>query len=154
MADWNEMEAQYLAGGVSYRMLAEKYGVDVSTVKRRGKKGNWVGKREEYGEGVRAELLEQDRAARVDRFARLNTVADGLLLRVEELGSGADITPAALKTLTEALKNIRDAQMLRGRLDAAEQEMRIEKLRKEMSKGEHEGQLIKVVLEGTEAFCN
>ena len=153
MADWNEIEAAYVAGGGSYRQVAARYGVGFSAVKRRGKRGSWVQKREEYGGQLRQALLDADKAARCDRFVKLNRVADRLLERVEELTDAAEVSPASLKTLSETLKNIRDAQMLKGRLDAAEQEMRIEKLRKEMGRAENQGQVIRVVLDGAEAFA-
>ena len=99
-----------MTGGIGYCDLAKKYGVSASAVKRRGKKGNWVEKKEAHAHQVRQAVLAMDAQVQVDRFARLVSVADVLLTRVEELGSGGDVSPASLKTLTEALKNIRDAQ--------------------------------------------
>lgn len=148
MVDWKKIEEEYLAGSVSYRDLAEKYGISVDTVASRGKRGGWVGKRMGHEEGVRAEVLKAESEQAVRRAERLMEVADKLLYRVEELGSEAEITPAAIKTLTEALKNLRDAQMIKSGKDLLEQQARIEKLQKECSRAETERGCLTVRLEG------
>lgn len=154
MTNWNEIETAYLTERLSYRELAQRYGVDISAVKRRGKKGNWVEKRQWHQQQLQGELLDADKAQRCDRLLKLQSVADKLLERVEELGSAEEISAANLKTLSETLKNIRDAQMLKGKLDVVEQQSRIDKLRRELGKTEQEGQTIRVVLEGAEGFCD
>ena len=76
----------------------------------------------------------------VQRTAHLMEVADKLLLRVEELTMDTQATPASLKTLSETLKNIRDAQMIKSRKDLQEQQTRIEKMQKDMNReGEARG---------------
>ena len=110
--DWNEIEAAYVTGGGSYRNLAEKYGISISTVKLHGSRGGWVEKRRQYEEDVMERILEENKDAAARRTARLLEVGDGLLDKVQELTAATE-SPTALKTLTEALKNIRDAQMLK-----------------------------------------
>ncbi len=148
MADWKKIEAEYLTGHFSYRDLAEKYGVSVDTVASRGKRGGWVGKRMGHEEGVRAEVLKADSEQAVRRTERLMEVADKLLFRVEELSGDAGISPASIKTLSEALKNIRDAQMIKSGKDLLEQQARIDKLQKECSRAETERGSVTVRLEG------
>lgn len=149
MADWKQIEAEYLTGRVSYRKLAEKYSLPVHTVADKGRRGRWVQKRLSHEDHVREQVLKADEAQILARTARLMEVADKLLLRVEELGGDAGISPGAVKTLTEALKNIRDAQMIRSAGDLQEQLARIEKLRKEANRTENEGTAITVTLAGT-----
>ena len=87
------------------------------------------------------------------RTAHLMQVADKLLLRVEELTMDAEVTPASLKTLSETLKNIRDAQMIKSRRDLQEQEARIEKMKKDLVRDESERDSVTVTLEApVEAF--
>ena len=57
-------------------------------------------------------ILEENKEAATRRTERLLEVGDQLLCKVEEVTAVSD-TPTALKTLAEALKNIRDAQMLK-----------------------------------------
>ena len=58
------------------------------------------------------EILKADTEAALRRTERLMEVGDQLLCKVEQVTEVTD-SPAGLKTLTEALKNIRDAQMLK-----------------------------------------
>ena len=89
----------------------------------------------------------------VQRTAHLMEVADKLLLRVEELTMDAQATPASLKTLSETLKNIRDAQMIKSRKDLQEQEVRIEKMKKDLSRdGEARGSVTVTLEKPVEEF--
>ena len=91
----------------------------------------------------------------VQRTAHLMEVADKLLLRVEELTMDTQATPASLKTLSETLKNIRDAQMIKSRKDLQEQEVRIEKMKKDLSRdGEARGSVTVTLEAQVEAFSN
>ena len=83
------------------------------------------------------EQVEQTMAPRDrGRIVRLQQ-ADGT---VEELTMDTQATPASLKTLSETLKNIRDAQMIKSSKDLQEQQTRIEKMQKDMNReGEARG---------------
>ena len=147
MVDWKKIETEYLTEPVSYRDLAEKYGVSLSQVKEWGSRSGWVEKRRAYRESAQQTVLAADTARRIDRLEKLLAVADKLLGKVERLTEDDAVNPAALKTLTEALKNIRDAQMIKPVADLQEQAARIEKLRKEAGKTE-EPNAVTVTLEG------
>ena len=136
MKNWIEIEARYVTGTVGYRALAAEYGVHLRTVKEHGRRGQWTQKRLRYRDGLRARILEKDREGRMERIEKLQQAADKLLVRVEELSEAADISPASLKTLSEVLKNIRDAQMLQQAKNEAQ-----------------EKQTLTVVLEGVGEFA-
>ena len=44
--DWKKIKSDYIAGGTSYRKLAEKYGVSFSTLKDIARKEKWTDLRE------------------------------------------------------------------------------------------------------------
>lgn len=136
MIDWKKLETEYLTEAVSYRDLAQKYGISHATVAARGAREGWVEKRRAHRETAQETVLAADTARRVDRLERLMAVADKLLEKVEQLGQDDSVNPAAIKTLTEALKNIRDAQMIKSAADLQEQAARIEKLRREAGRAE------------------
>ena len=50
--DWKKIKSEYIAGGTSYRKLAEKYGVSFSTLKRVAVKEKWTDYREKAREKV------------------------------------------------------------------------------------------------------
>jgi hypothetical protein len=43
--NWRKIKAEYLAGGISQRALAEKHGISVRTIERRAQKEKWTKKR-------------------------------------------------------------------------------------------------------------
>ena len=95
--------------------------------------------------------MEQTEEERVQRFL---SVADKLLGKVEEIAQGEEtITPAGLKTLTDVMKNIKEVQMIKSRRELQEQDLKIEKVRKELGRPETEGNTVTVVLQGVEEFA-
>ena len=148
MTDWKKIEAEYITTDTSYRKLAEKYGLNQATVAQKAKAEDWVGKRKHQASTAQALILEKDIHKKVDRATRLKTVADKLLERVEDLVANDDrLTASAIKNLSDALKNIKETQMIRTQEDIDEQKARIAKLQKEAQKEEIDTE-IKVTIGG------
>lgn len=147
-ADWNQIKTEYITTDTSYRKLADKYGIDQATISRKAKKEDWVGERQRHVGEMQAKILTADVAQKVDRVNRLKTVADKLLNKIEQaVDQEGPISAGAIKNLSDALKNIREAQMLRTERDDREQDARIAKLMKETMDADERKQ-ITVVLEG------
>lgn len=150
MADWQKIRAEYITTDISYRKLADKYGLDQATVARRAKKEDWVSKRQHHADKTQAKILSADTKNKADRASRLMTVADKLLKKVEVLVDKDDyLSAGAIKNLSDALKNIRETQMIRSDQDIREQEARIAKLQKETEKQDNEKSSITITLEGS-----
>ena len=148
MADWKKIEAEYITTETSYRKLADKYGVDQATIARRAKKHDWVSKRQHHADKTQAKILTADTQRKVDRVGRLMTVADKLLKKVEQaVDQEGPMSAGAIKNLSDALKNIRDTQMIRSEADMREQEARIRNLEKQ-AQVEDTDKEIKVTIEG------
>ena len=148
MADWKKIEAEYITTETSYRKLADKYGVDQATIARRAKKHDWVSKRQHHADKTQAKILTADTQKKVDRVGRLMTVADKLLKKVEQaVDQEGPMSAGAIKNLSDALKNIRDTQMIRSDADMREQEARIRNLEKQAQVEETDKE-IKVTIEG------
>ena len=135
MADWQKIRAEYITTDISYRKLADKYGLDQATIARKAKKEDWVSKRQHHADKTQAKILDADTKNKADRAARLMTVADKLLKKVElAVDQEGFLSAGAIKNLSDALKNIRETQMIRSDQDIREQEARIAKLQKEAQK--------------------
>ena len=147
MADWNKIEAEYITTDTSYRKLADKYGVDQATIARRAKKDDCVSKRQHHADKTQAKLLDADTKKKVDRTYRLMTVADKLLNKVEQaVDQEGPISAGAIKNLSDALRNIRETQMIRSEQDIREQEARIAKLQKEAQREDNQKEPIRVII--------
>ena len=147
MADWQKIKTEYITTDTSYRKLAQKYGVDQATIARRAKKEDWVSNRQHHADKTQAKILTADTKNKADRAARLMNVADKLLRKVEQaVDQEGPISAGAIKNLSDALKNIRETQMIRSEQDIREQEARIAKLQKEVQKEDSNKEPIRVII--------
>ena len=150
MADWARIKTEYITTETSYRKLAQKYGLNQATIAQKAKAEDWVGKRKQQASTTQAKILEKDIAKKVDRAARLMTVSDKLLDKVEKiLDDDKPITASAAKNLGDAIKSIKDTQMVRTPEDIEEQKARIDKLRRDAHKDDDDGnRTVIVTIEG------
>ena len=145
--DWNQIKAEYIAGGTSYRKLAEKHNVSESKLKKIAAKEHWSELRNQSRTKLDRKITETIAKAQVSRLERINNVADVLLARIEVVANNPnlDVMPAATITeLTKALKNVKEIQSVKSDLDVREQEARIRAL-EEQTKKNKEIPEIKVV---------
>ena len=156
MPNWKKIKAEYIRGGVSYRKLAEKYGVSFSTLRKVASKEKWTDLRNKAGAKMDSKIVESIASQEAKRVDRVNSIADKLLTRIEECVDDGSIFAVSkgLKDITSALKEIRDIKGMKSELDMQEQMARIEKLRKE-AMADQESNDIKVVIEADlDAFSN
>ena len=133
MPDFKKIKAEYIRG-VSYRRLADKYGVSFSTIQKVGAKEKWTDLRKlssrKADEKIALSVASQE-AKRVDG---IQTVADMLLEKIKEgVADGTLIVDTqSIRHITSSLKDLRDIKGYKSELDMAEQLARIEKLRKDV----------------------
>lgn len=132
--DWNKIKAEYIAGGTSYRKLAEKYGIDRNKIQVRATKENWVGLKSQAQAKTESKIVEVVSDKGATQAANIVDVADKLIEKILDM-LAADITNAqSIKSLTSALKDLKEIKGYKSDADMREQEARIAKLRKEAEK--------------------
>ena len=83
--NWRKIKAEYIAGGISQRALAEKYGVSATMVMRKANKEKWTEKRA-AAERKALERVEQKNADLVaDNATLLEQAKTALLRRVVDM---------------------------------------------------------------------
>lgn len=83
--NWRKIKAEYIAGGISQRALAEKYGVSATMVMRKANKEKWTEKRA-AAERKALEKVEQKNADLVaDNATLLEQAKTALLRRVVDM---------------------------------------------------------------------
>lgn len=133
MPDWKKIKAAYIRGGVSYRKLAEKYGVSVSTLSKIAMKEKWSDLRKETGKKLDAKLTDSVAGREAKREDMFQSISDKLL---EMINDGIDngsvcLKGRGLRDITGALKDLREIKGIKSDLDIREQVARIEKLQKD-----------------------
>lgn len=134
--DWKKLKAEYIAGGTSYRKLAEKYKVSFHTLRKQAAKENWKALRDETTAKTVTKIIEIESDKQADRMKRLLTVSDKLLMAVEDAVEQFQagellLDKGALKSLSGTIKDIKDIQSLKTELDIEEQKARIAILKKQ-----------------------
>lgn len=95
---WRKIKAEYIAGGISQRALAEKHGVPLPTLSRRAKKEKWTAKRKAADDKTVEKISEKTAEAIADNAALLERAKTGLLrLAVGMIEAYPDAKAAEIK---------------------------------------------------------
>ena len=153
MADWKRIKAEYIAGGTSYRKLADKHGVSRTTLERRAKEEKWTDLRRQKDGVTEAKIVESISDKEAKKAVDIIDVADKLLEKATELMETAVIDTQSFKQLTSALKDLKEIKGYKSAKDLEEQEARIKKLQREAERDDDTTDGIEVVFNaGSEAW--
>ena len=124
--DWRKIKKEYIAGGISYRKLAEKHGVSFNTLEKVARREGWCELRRQADEKAATKAVE----AISTRNAKLDKAVDlALEAACKYLSAPGQLRAVDLKDVTTALKNLRDLKGIKSEADMKEQQARIEALR-------------------------
>ena len=157
MADWQKIKTEYITTDTSYRKLAQKYGVSHVQIARVGNAEGWVDLREQYVTNTIAKTVESISQQEVDRATRIRTVADKLLDKIEAVVEAVEpknMSAKDIRSLTAAVKDLKEIQGVKSSLDQQEQEARIANLRKQADKDSDTVEGIEVVFQAGEEAWN
>ena len=147
--DWNVIKAEYIAGGTSYRTLAKKYKVSVTTLTRTAIKEKWVELRQQAESKAEAELVKKVSSSKSKTNIKINEVADKLIAKMNATIESLDVIDGqTIKHFTSALKDLKDITGFKSDIDIKEQEARIAKLQKEAEGESPESRDVAVVFDG------
>lgn len=83
--DWAAMRAEYISSRVSYRELAEKYGVSSAMVCKKAKKEKWVELRKKAGEKGIAKVMQKTADKTASNAAIAADLKHSLLVRLQKI---------------------------------------------------------------------
>ena len=139
--DWKRIKAEYIAGGTSYRKLAEKYGVSFNTLKTRAKEEQWYNLRQQKEHKTTTKIVESLSDKDAENAVDIIDVADKLLKKIEDIIDKVDF-PTGIKDISTALKNIKDIKGVKSDADMREQEARIRNLEKQAEKDDESKDIV------------
>ncbi len=151
--DWLAIKTEYITSrpGISYRKLAKKYGVSATQVNNVGRDEGWVKLREQHLSKSLSETLGKISEQQANRAVRVQTVTDKLLDKVDQMIdkiNPEDLDTGAVRQIGATLKDIKDIHMIRSDGDLAEQQARIDKLRRDTEAKDTDKDGVSVTLEG------
>lgn len=147
--NWNKIKAEYMAGGTSYRKLADKYDVSIRSLQRRASKEKWVDLRQQTVDKAAAKIVDSISTQQARRYQRLQDVTDKLLDKLEGIVERVCLEEMVLdkytmKQITGALKDIKDIQSIKSPIDLEEQKARIAKLQHDAEQDDDSASIIEV----------
>ena len=93
--DWESAKAEYIAGGTSYRKLAEKYGVTLAVLRSVAQREEWVKLRTQAQHKANTEIVrsvgKKKAKKTVDKLKRVSDLTDKLLDKLEQAIKELDI---------------------------------------------------------------
>ena len=92
---WRKIKAEYIAGGISQRALAEKHGISQATVERRAKKEKWTAKRKAADMKAVEKVSEKTAEAVADNAVMLERIKTKLLQKLDRMVDAYPDTDAA-----------------------------------------------------------
>ena len=91
MADWTKIKSEYLTTDTSYRKLAQKHGVNATTIAKRASKEGWQSQRQQQASKTLSKALAADSKRKADRLTRIQDATDRLLDKIEQAITELDI---------------------------------------------------------------
>ena len=132
---WEKIKYEYISTGISLRGIQKKYGIPYNRIRDRAEKEDWNASKEECNQKINQksiDLISDQRAEECTRAFRIaNKVLDKLEEVVENIDSKDVDAEKRLKSITSSIKDLKEIGVFRSDLDKAEQEARINKLRKD-----------------------
>lgn len=152
--DWKKIKAEYIAGGTSYRKLAEKYNVPFGTLRRVAEREGWTQKRTQVAQKTDTKMIESISDDAAEKAVNIIDVADKLLGKISELMDTMVVDTQSFKQLTSALKDLKEIKGYKSEADMREQEARINKLRKDAEREDDTTSEIEIVFNAGEEAWN
>lgn len=121
--DWIKIKNEYINGNISYRKLAEKYGISTTAICNRAKAEQWVDLKKKQLNKTCTKVIQKTADKIVDRNIRLLEISDKLTSKIDKAVGELDmrltedgkvdvdmVEVDKLNKLTKALKDIKDIQ--------------------------------------------
>lgn len=150
--DWKRIKAEYIAGGTSYRKLADKYGVSRSKIQAKATSEKWVDLKSQAQAKTESKIVESVSDQGAKKAVDIIDVADKLLGKIGDMMETMVVDTQSLKQLTSALKDLKEIKGYKSAADMREQEARIAKLQKEAQEEEKDNSVNIVIGADAEVY--
>ena len=108
--DWLAIKTEYINGGISYRKLAEKYGVNKDSIAARAKAENWKGLRDNQTDKTHTKTIqktvEKISDALSDEAAAKSRIRARIYQELEKRLSAEAVESADFRRLVQSFKDM------------------------------------------------
>ena len=151
--DWKAIQAEYVTTNTSYRKLAAKYSIPLSTIRDRATNGKWTELRAQSRLKVVTKSIEKAEAKEIDCKTILYDLALSMARKLTDFVDTHTVLEMAVlqikpRDITGAIKDLQDSLHIKSERDLREQEARIKKLQKDAETEDAAAREIKVTIAG------
>ena len=101
--EWEKIKTEYITSDVSYRVLAQRYGMTYKRLQERGRQEEWREQKADYREKLANKSLDIICEVQANRIAKAILIGDRMLEKVEEALNEIDIVLAKQTTTIETV---------------------------------------------------
>lgn len=150
---WEKIRYEYITTGISMRGIEKKYGIPYNRVKTKVDREQWNGGREMVDQKS-IEAIASNKAEDCIRAFRIaNKVMDKLEAIVDNIDASEVDVEKRLKSITSAIKDLKEIGVFRSSLDQAEQEARIKKLQKDAEEEQKDTNITVIIDDEVKKYC-
>ena len=102
--NWRKIKAEYIAGGISQRELAEKHGISQRTIERRAQQEKWTEKRKDADGKAVEKVAEKTAETVADNAVVLERIKSKILAKVEKMIDAYDTDATEYSTVKKTTK--------------------------------------------------
>ena len=118
MAHWDKLQREYITTGISYRALAEKYGVSFSTLRDRAKREKWPELRESQRNKTVTNTVQKTAERLADVEAEVAAIRQRMYLKLmqeverltDELITSGEMNSTELRKLVQCFRDLDDVE--------------------------------------------
>lgn len=104
MTDWQKIKTEYITTDTSYRKLAQKYGVNYTTICQRSKAEKWIDQRKQHQNKTLTKTISKISDRQADQMARIDGLADQLLDKLQQAITELDLQLAKHTDKTKTIE--------------------------------------------------
>ena len=108
--DWIAIRTEYETTAISYRKIAEKYGVSANTLYARMKRERWTENKKAIQSKITAKVRQKAVNQEVDRNTRHLNVWDKFIAKVENAIKAGTLAPDDLRSLSMVMEKAQNGQ--------------------------------------------
>ena len=119
MANWDKLQREYITTGISYRALAEKYGVSFSTLRDRAQREKWPELRESQRNKTVTNTVQKTAERLADVEAEVAAIRQRMYLKLmqeverltDELITSGEMNSTELRKLVQCFRDLDDVEV-------------------------------------------
>lgn len=132
---WAKIKAEYITTDISIRGIEKKYGIPYTRLRNRVDTEGWKQEKDECRTKIAKKSIDLMIDQKAEEVTRAFRIASKVMDKLEECVEAIDPqhidAMKNLKSITSAIKDLKEIGVFRSALDEAEQKARIKKLQKD-----------------------